>query len=215
MMHDKLRNWEAHRSGAGMTVTGEGVGDLTGHVKLLGVKKIELRSEGPIAILSTGTEICLDGGPDTSAEVASIAGDLLNIGEDEILGLGSTGAAALAVSIRKGRRLVPGPAAMTAAQTPGCKGIAELAMAMRRHVGDRRQMNNAPELTRSTRRASFAGKDAVIGVTRPLSAQTIAADAQGSGPHMLAIGSSRRRRRRELQLGRKTPACSRTGERAR
>jgi hypothetical protein len=52
-MH-KLQNWEAHRSGAAMTITGH---SKLGQTKIAGVKKIERRESGTVAILNTGHEV--------------------------------------------------------------------------------------------------------------------------------------------------------------
>lgn len=54
-MH-KLQDWEAHRSGAGMTITGR---SRLGQTKIAGVKKIERREGGPVATLITGHEVAL------------------------------------------------------------------------------------------------------------------------------------------------------------
>lgn len=80
-MHD-LATWEASRSGAGIALA---LTAADGRKQKVAVKKIVGREDGDIAVYnSDGSSFLLhkveiiDGG-DTSAEVASIAGELMNL----------------------------------------------------------------------------------------------------------------------------------------
>lgn len=93
-----ITQWEAARSGAGITVA---MTDAGGVKRKQFVKKIVSENGTVTAIGGDGAKFPLNAGRETSADVASIAGDLLDLNGEQVHGLSVSAAVDLAAKVRE------------------------------------------------------------------------------------------------------------------